>query len=284
MLRLSFFSCALLALLMIGCDPSASESASGSTAQPTQRQTYSDEGHRPRDWSAAMAFELWPAEKEAGGSIYPVKSGSYTSEASIEQLVEQVFDLAFSGEALVYLPTVLGEPDRAQNTTPEALVTALNRFDTILTEDINTGEMVETSIDRSFSRSRVSAFVVHANVLNQKNGLVFEPHLLSVGEQVFDEETGDFRGITPRYFVELKEENANAIQQNFYFLTDSVGVFYLDHLGYHGAARATLPLGLDQATSNEEPTGFKIEQDWFFNSKEPGIKVDTRLIGRPKES
>ena len=269
--RLQVLSGLLIALVLSGCGGSSHDDAHRGV-QPS----YSDEEHRPRDWSAELNYRFVFAQPQGGEQRYALVPGSFEIDRSLNLLVDQLFDLAFSGDARLWLPTVLGEPDKSRPIGPEELVTHLNRFDTILTEDLETGELVETAIDRSFSKSRASGLVVYSDVTGSGDQLTFLPHMLMLGEQVFDESTGRLRGIQPRYFIELGEPGTSEAKQNFYFLTDSLGVFQLDHLGYfnqQGDNHFFYDLLFDGQLSDSSIV--EVQQQWYFDSQRPAISLVT---------
>lgn len=271
MLRSFHFLLLLFTYALIGCSEGRQSAKSGDDSNTV----YVDEVHRTGDWESEMDFTLNYKKPSGGKEFHLIDQGSFRFTRPMEAFVEQVFAMAFSGEVKVYLPAVLGGPNIDLPISPESLVKTLNRFDTILTEDLETGELVETQIDQSFSKSRVSALVVFSKVSKKSAIVSYNPHMLMLGEQTFDPETGEFRGVTPRFYLDLEEGESSdqAADQNFYFLTDSVGDFYLDRIGAY-LENASMP-NFGQIMFSEAPdaAALKFHQHWSLSSKNGSITI-----------
>lgn len=193
---------------------------------------YEDELHRPGPWSArvqmVIAEDTLPDEEEK----LPVLQSKVSS--SFEDLIDQVYHLAFSGDVPVYGPDLFGEPDKSRLLNPEALVYALELFDTITVEDIHTGALRDTVVNVSFTRKSISAVAVFMTCHDEAGGMVLNPYAISIGKQVFSESTGALRGVAHKFFVELESgqgAGAGSIEHRLYILSDSNGIFHPAYFG-----------------------------------------------------
>ena len=200
-----------------------------------QPSALSDEAHRPSDWTST--FELDLGLDSISDEIEHHEVISAKTSNSLESLVDQIWKMAFSGDARVYGTNAFGEMDQSNELEPDDLLTILKELDTISIEDIHSGEFVDTVIDLSFNIKSVSALVIFSKFgLNDRGELAAEPYAISIGRQVFEEETGKFRGISNKFFVGLKssdQEMSNSCDQRFCLMTDSLGIMRVSHLDFY---------------------------------------------------
>jgi hypothetical protein len=148
-------------------------------------------------------------------------------EAPVEPLLEALFHLAFSGEARVYAPDILGEMDTNQRQTPESLLELLKKWEVVSLEDVHTGEIRDTTVDLSFNRSTCTALTIFLFCTGDPNNQrAFTPYYLALGSQVFNEATGEFRGVSRKFYMNLSHEpiTLDGVYQQLTFLTDSTGI------------------------------------------------------------
>lgn len=267
--KLRFYTLILILTSLIGCDSQKTDSASKDSDVPQ------DELHRPSDWHSDLEFKVYYEQPLNDEQRYSVIAETYKTSSSLDRFINQLFDLAFSGDAEIYLPTVLGDPDRSALISPESLVQSLNSFDTVYTENLETGELEQTTIDQSFSSSNTSSLVVYSNVLQEESQLRFIPYEIGVGEQVLNED-GSFRGIRTRYFIKLSERDPDLAQQEFYFLSDSLGIFQLSHMGHFNLEdEAQFFNELLSDGLVEDSTSIQFKQTWLFDSKQPTLIIES---------
>lgn len=216
--------CLLLLLVTAAC--------SEQVGNDRENAVYEDEMHRPGPWSARLQMvigeDTLPDEEEKLPVLHSKVSVSF------EDLIDQVYHLAFSGDVPVCAPDLFGEPDRSHPLDPEALVHELESFDTITVEDIHTGEIRDTVVNVSFTRKSISALVVFLTGQDEAGNIVLNPYALSIGRQVFSESTGVMRGVAHRFFVDLensREARATGIEHRLYILSDSNGIFHPAYFG-----------------------------------------------------
>lgn len=216
-------------LSLIGCSTNTSE------------LPLSDEAHRPSDWSTEIEIEL--AFDTVANEIERHSVLQFHSTNQIESLIEQVWKMAFSGDAQVYGINAFGEMDLSKKLSPEELLELLKELDTLTIEDLHTGEYVDTVIDLSFDLKSVSAFVVFSKFgLGKDGNLIAQPYALSIGKQVFEESSGEFRGIANKFFVNLKtsdEAIAGSCDQRICFLTDSLGLMRSSYWDFYQGSMNT---------------------------------------------
>lgn len=193
-----------------------------------QRES-SDEAHRPGAWQAEMTYTIEFAAADAYGfEAHQILEEKILPHTAFHGLASQLFDLAMSGDVKVYEPTVLGEPDYDAALNPGELVKFLDRTDSVLTRDLETGEMVMTAVVDQFGKSRVNAIVL----LDYWDPETLEMHIpmVMIGEQAFDDD-GFYRGIRPVFFMELSGvKSPDGQHLDFNLVTDSIGAGHLHEL------------------------------------------------------
>ncbi|MEZ4722944.1 MAG: hypothetical protein R2813_13805 [Flavobacteriales bacterium] len=179
----------------------------------------SDEVHRPADWSSDISMKV--SQEVSDGDVSVARLISSSSSASYESLLEQLWEMAFSGDQNVYVPNIIGEPDYEHPVDPKGLLEHLKQIDTIYVEDMITGELSDTTIDMSFTQESVSSMVVYFD-LSESGEMM--PNLLALGKQVFDEQTGAYRGNKNELYLAFNGDQ----KENSYRLmieSDSTGIF-----------------------------------------------------------
>lgn len=192
-----------------------------------------DEQERAVDWTSQLRLELELSDTVS--EFNEVSIVSHQSSQSLDRFVEQVFDMAFSGDAQVFAPTLFGDIDRTKPMNPKALVDELERFDTVVVEDILTGGLKDTVVDMTFSKKDISALTLHVGIAPESDLVLHYDHL-AVGKQVFHSQTGEFRGISDKFFL-ANGAGPLDLQQgyidNLLLFSDSVGAFYPHAFSIH---------------------------------------------------
>jgi len=177
-----------LLFLCYSCSNDASESA--------------DEQERPADWKSS--FELVVALDSTNDEFVDLHIVSSKQSESLSVLIDQAYDLAFSGDADVFGTTLFGEVDQENQLEPKKLLESLEFFDTVYVEDLITGELKDTVVDLSFNKSAVTLLTILFSI-SDDHSIDMKPTLLSMGKQVFNEETGQLRGFSDKFFVAVND-------------------------------------------------------------------------------
>jgi len=186
--------------------------------------TSADEKERPADWKADV--ELIVALDSLSNEFVELHVVSSKQSQPFSGLIDQVYDLAFSGDAEVYGATLFGEVDNESRLDPKALLESLEFFDTVYVEDLITGELKDTVVDLSFNKSAVTLFTVLFSISDDQS-LELNPVMLSMGKQVFNEETGELRGFSDKFFLSVNDGDITG-KGNFDKMivsSDSLGAF-----------------------------------------------------------
>lgn len=186
------------------------------------KKGFVDEAHRPQDWQAELKLTLISDTIENG--VEEIKLIDQTTNGDYQALVDQLFDLAFSGDANVYLPNALSEKiDDA--ISPKELYDALEKLDSVQVENLLTGEFTDTVIDNSFKKERTTFLEIECKVSKNGNQIQLTPYSTTLGEQVFNED-GILRGFKPNFFIQVNQElKAEGLDISLTFQTDSLGLF-----------------------------------------------------------
>lgn len=188
-------------------------------------ETSIDDLHRPVDWSAEWVLSLEPDTSVHDHDVLRVVD--FKTDKPIQQMVDELYQLAFSGEAKVFSPGLFGEMDNSNQLDPKALLEALKRLDTVTVEDIYTGESKDTVVDNSFSLSKTSAVVLTLAFENDVDGFNIQADHIAYGLQVFDPITGKSRGDAKRFFIDFTPTGKYIDHLKIY--TDSLGNFVPSH-------------------------------------------------------
>ncbi|GAB4375435.1 MAG: hypothetical protein Kow0075_01820 [Salibacteraceae bacterium] len=184
-----------------------------------EQSTYTDELHRPSGWEGKIGFTIDTVYTSPHQQVIELNSAVLEDA---EGLIEQLFAIAFSGDVVVCAPDYLGQPDTLQPLTPKQLVDRLNRYETVEFEDIHTGEMRDTVVDLSFDKDAVSGLTFYFKSDDKAWGDI---NYIGLGEQVFDEAEGKFRGIKHHFFVRCGQNNWYNPNARLLVRSDSLGVF-----------------------------------------------------------
>jgi len=192
-----------------------------------------DEAHRPQDWKAKFHLNLLPDTET--NEEEKINAIDHSENTKVYDLVDQLFDLAFSGDAKVYLPGVFGDLDPEQVVDPMQLQKALESYDTTSVEDLYSLGFVDTVVDMSFRKSAVSIVQINCAFRKQGNQIMAIPLHVMIGEQIFSDQ-GSFRGYKPRFFIELNHQELKDMNltADLNIATDSLGLFKINSLeAYH---------------------------------------------------
>lgn len=259
-------------LLLTGC--------AGSPNKPA-----SDEEHRPVDWSTHLTLQMDRDTVDDGMEKLAVVDASFTG--SFEELIDQVFQLTFSGDAQVFASDLFGEMDRERPLDPDDLLKELQHFDTISVEDLVTGELVDTVIDLSFSQSEVSAVTVFMKCsLDESDALQMQPYALAIGKKVYDD-AGTFRGVSQQFYLRLNhEEDAtnNPVYQRLNILSDSLGLFAPAYFDYHSASGTPQFQSLLEQAGAAQDSVLHLEFDFQFSYRGQSLTCDEIVVGKAKET
>ncbi|MEX2595960.1 MAG: hypothetical protein WEC59_03440 [Salibacteraceae bacterium] len=195
-----------------------------SCVNPSEEKESIDSAERPKDWSSEWRMILQIDTQLTDQD--KVLITEWSSTKPIQELADQLYKLSFSGDAEVFAPDLFGSLDSEQPLNPKALLDELESFDTVLVEDIFTGEMKDTVVDNTFGLSKLSAMILEVGI-NDQNGIQITPRNMAFGAQVFDENTGHRRGESRKFYMAFSgNERAITTLDNLKFYSDSLGVFY----------------------------------------------------------
>jgi len=185
-----------------------------------------DEQERPADWKAN--FELVVTLDSTDDDLIDLHVVSSKQSQSLSELIDQVYDLSFSGDADVFGSTLFGEIDLENKLEPKSLLESLEFYDTVYVEDLITGETKDTVVDLSFNKSAITAFTILFSI-SEDQSIVFSPTVLSIGKQKFNEQTGEYRGYSDKFFVAVNDgpESSNENLDKMIVLSDSLGQFHV---------------------------------------------------------
>lgn len=183
-----------------------------------------DERERSIDWEATI--ELTLKQQEGNPGFEHIKVVDWSSSRSLDELAEQLFEMGFSGDALIHPPTLFGEIDEERELAPEELVKELSLFDSVSVVDINTGLLKDTIVDMSFTRTVMSSLIFGITVDDPAGQ--FYSNYIAIGNQVFNEETGERRGVSNKFFISNRDISSPipaSYRDEFVLYTDSLGRF-----------------------------------------------------------
>ena len=175
-----------------------------------------DEMHRPADYSNRIEMTIQKDLTADGIEYHPVRF--YNGEKDFESLLEQLWKLAFSGDSKVHGINFLGEFDEENVMDPKQLVDALEQFDTVMIDDLMTGELKDSVLDMSFTKSQVSALSIYFICDD-----LLTPYAVGFGQKVYDSE-GVYRGVSNKFFIKLDESVEGECKQRLAIQSDSTGL------------------------------------------------------------
>lgn len=238
----------LCCALTIACTDQADE-------QSETGKVYQDEEHRPAEWSCDLKMTL--DQDTINDQMEWLVIREQQGEVNAADLLSQLWMMAFSGDAVVYAPDLFGEIDRNQQLNPADLIDYLKAMDTLMVEDLNTGELRDTVVDVSFEQKHVNAINVHMSCTAAEGELMLQPTHVALGEQVFDG-AGFYRGMRTKFFIELAAPEVSDADFNHQWVLQS------DSNGFIGAH------GFRQFMDGEQ----RPLQDWILNH---GGAMEVRL-------
>ncbi len=186
------------------------------------KKGFVDEAHRPQDWQAELKLTFLSDTVDNG--VEEIHLMDITQNGDYQALIDQLFDLAFSGDANVYLPNALSE--KTENAvSPKELYDALEQLDSVQVENLVTGEIMDTVIDNSFKKERTTFLEIECKALKNGSQIQLIPYSVSLGEQVFNDD-GVLRGFKPNFFIQVNQQSkAEGLDISLTFQTDSLGLF-----------------------------------------------------------
>lgn len=199
-----------------------------------------DDQQRSFNWDGTLTLEL--IVPRHASALDAVKIASYTSSVHLNSLADQLFDMAFTGDAEVYAPTLFGELDVERSLDPKALVEELSMFDTVSVMDVITGEQRDTVIDMSFDKTALGSMQMRFELSGHED-LVIIPSYMAMGTQIFNPETGERRGVSNKFFLRnmyIAGDEHPAVDDNLIFYTDSLGFFAPHSFAIHPEVSSTL--------------------------------------------
>lgn len=222
------------------------------------KKGFVDEAHRPKDWQAELKLTLFSDTIDDG--VEEIKIIDQTAKGDYQALVDQLFDLAFSGDANVYLPNALSEKS-TKAVSPKELYDALEQLDSVQFENLLTGELMDTIIDNSFKKERTTFLEIECKATNKGTQIQLTPFSVSLGEQVFNDD-GVLRGFKPNFFIQVNEESkVEGLDISLTFQTDSLGLFRPSMFTYYRGNSGLpfqnmLDLKLDESAEAQINVGF----------------------------
>lgn len=186
-----------------------------------------DEQERPADWVSDVRLVV--ALDSINDDFADLHVVSSNSSAPLSGLIDQVYDLAFSGDADVFASTLFGEVDLEHQLDPKSLLESLEFFDTVTVENLMTGEIKDTVVDLSFNKSAVTSFTILFSI-DDEQSIAFNPTLLSMGKQVFSTQTGEFRGYSDKFFMAVNDgpQPSHENLDKLLIFSDSLGQFQVN--------------------------------------------------------
>jgi hypothetical protein len=186
------------------------------------KKGFIDEAHRPQDWQAELKLTFLSDTIENG--VEEIVLVDKTEKGDYQAFVDQLFDLAFSGDVKVYLPNALSEKTD-DTVSPKELYDALEQLDSVQVENLLTGEFSDTVIDNSFKKERTTFLEIECKASKNGTQIQLIPYSVSIGEQVFNDD-GVQRGFKPNFFIQVNQEwKAEGLDISLTLQTDSLGLF-----------------------------------------------------------
>ncbi|NQV53803.1 MAG: hypothetical protein HQ500_11500 [Flavobacteriales bacterium] len=243
-----------------------------------------DDQQRSFNWDGTLTLELTIPNESSG--FNGVRIASYTSSDPLNALADQLFDLAFTGDAEVYAPTLFGELDGKRSLDPKALVEELSMFDTVSVMDVITGEQRDTVIDMSFDKTELGSMQMRFE-LSEQGDLVIIPSYMAMGTQIFNPETGERRGVSNKFFLrnmDIASDEHPSVDDNLVFYTDSLGFFAPHSFAIHPeVSSASLMNWLRKKYPNHYQ--FTMVMDIRLNAADGELRVENvSLIPREVEA
>lgn len=161
-------------------------------------------------WSTQVIYQvLFPFE--ASDPVYRTNGISVNASAgSFDQFLGEQYDAAVAGNMTVFPADFLGEPE-TEAISVETLQKMLTKTDTVYTEDMETGAMVQTVVDASFTKNVLTGLLVKQQwaYSTAKNSFRIQSSQAGVSAPVFNETTGNYRGISPMFYFPLNPAEAS---------------------------------------------------------------------------
>ncbi len=206
----------LICLLLSGCAENDSSKANTKASVDNEERSF--------NWDGKVTI-LIEMDSSGWNDVSHMKVRSFESSLPLNELGEQLIDMAFSGDARVYGPTMLGERDPSRLLDPRQLVEELQAFDTLTVTDLATGSPRDTVIDKSLNKSTFTAFIIRlASSGDPREGL--EVSEIMMGRLVFNESTGELRGARPEFYMTNPRDEINeVVATELFFYSDSLANF-----------------------------------------------------------
>lgn len=240
-----------------------------------------DEVHRPSDWVSHMELSLAKDTIDDGYEQLKIVQSSHSG--SFEELVDQLFQLTFSGDAEVFGVNLFGEMDEERPLSPERLLNELQRFDTITVEDLVSGAQVDTVVDLSFGRSQVSAITLFLKCGASANATVqFQPYAVALGKKVYNETTGEYRGVSQQFYIRLQHAAAAIempVYQRFHVLSDSLGLFRPAYFDFHSESGQPLFQKLLERSATTSDSTIQLDFDMRLDYIGQRMRIDEVKVG-----
>jgi hypothetical protein len=259
----SKFILALLVVILVGCGGG-------------NNKDYVDEKHRPKDWEANLHLVVSADTVEDEFERLTIIDKS--SSSNYQDLVDQLFDLAFSEEPSIYLPNALSQMSDDAVDAKE-LHDFLQAFDTAYIEDLITGEQRDTIIDMSFRKQNVSYLEVVCDFGRSDGKIILSPKMIAIGEQVFNE-FGEYRGFRPKFFLGLNESETDNFDDQIalVFQTDSLGLFRANMFSFY---HETIKTPFQEMIGADAKNDVEISTNFGFSFRESRLiigPIDPKLI------
>lgn len=202
----------------------------------SSNEGFVDEIHRPKDWAANLDLHLDSTINKPGFQIYYLNDAS--NSATYDGIVDQLFDFAFSGDADVYSPDILGEISTSK-LTPKQLHDRLNKRDTVFVQSLENPNLFDTiEVDLSFKKELVSVLIINGNLKHVNQTFEFFPVNALIGDVSYSE-YGEYKGDRPEFYVGF---GIGQDHQDYDFSmeirSDTNGVFHLESFKDFVAERA----------------------------------------------
>lgn len=191
-----------------------------------------DNAERPSDWRGSFTVQQWQRQANIDGE--QVNLMVARPSVALEPLVNQLFELAISGDAAVFAAGPDGDADLNHPLPPEALIELIERVDTIFTENLETGAFEPTVVADGISASSAEVLTLWFGWQEQGDTLQLMPTRVALGKKVYDPVDGTLRGVKQWFFIELDAPNFKD-EHRLTCLSDSTGLIVPESINRWGA-------------------------------------------------
>lgn len=155
-------------------------------------------------WHSSTTYDIDLNTDEYGTVFYDISNFNQESSVDYDTFIEYIYELAMKGGHTMYLPTVLGEVNLENKVTPEKLKATLTSIDTVYVEDSETGELVQVVTETNVKPADLGSISWELDFsYSTENGIEMRAPRMSMCRKMYDEMTGEFRGIRSVFFMDM---------------------------------------------------------------------------------